>query len=192
MSRKLVTSGLFTAIALVVLAAAAWACVPVASLQVSPTEAAPGDTLTVTGRFYNENPVQLRWDGLDGRVLATITPDNRAIAGTITVPRSAEPGNYVLVATQDAVADRTTWGIPSRALVTVVGEGGAPVMGAPVGGDVTTERAPALVQSDSVGAGEFALVALGVAGLALFTAGAGALMAGRSRRESAATVASES
>lgn len=189
MSQKMVKIGLLAGMAVVVLAATAWACVPVASLQVSPQQASPGDELTVTGRFYNDNPVQLRWDGLDGRVLATITPANRSIEGTFRVPSNAEPGNYTLVATQDAADDRTTWGIPSRALVSVVGDGGAPVMGEMLGVDAT-ERVPALVQSESVGTGEFALVALGVAGVALFAAGAGALMAGRSRRGVAETARS--
>ena len=183
MTRKLVKTGLLVAVATVAVAATAWACVPVASLQVSSQQAAPGDELTVTGRYYNDdNPVSLRWDGLDGRVLGTITPENRSIEGTIRIPANAEPGNYTLVATQDAVSDRSTWGIPSRALVTVVGDAGAPVMGEMLGTDVS-ERAPALVQAESVGTGEFALVALGVAGVALFAAGAAALMAGRSRRE---------
>lgn len=182
MSRKMVKTGLLAAIAVVVLAATAWACVPVASLQVSSQQASPGDELTVTGRFYNENPVKLRWDGLDGRVLATITPgENRSIEGTIRVPRNAEPGNYTLVATQDAAEGATTWGVPSRALVSVVGEGGAPVMGEVLGVDAT-ERVPALVQSPSVGTGEFALVALGVAGVGLFAAGAATVMTGRARR----------
>lgn len=191
MSRTKVTTVLVAAMAVVMLAATAWACVPVASLQVSPQEAAPGDALTVTGRYYNENPVELRWDGLDGRVLATITPENRSIDGTIRVPANAEPGNYTLVATQEAEQGSSTWGIPSRALVSVVGDGGAPVMGAELGVDAT-ERVPALMQTESVGTGEFALVALGVAGVALFAAGAAAMMAGRSRRGAAETARSDS
>lgn len=181
MSRKLIRTGLFAAVAVVAMAATAWACVPVATLQASPSEAAPGDEITITGRFYNENAVTLHWNGLDGPVLGTITPENRLIDGTVRVPRSAEPGNYTVVATQERADGATTWGIPSRVLVTVVGDAGTPSLGAPVG-SVSGERAPTLVQSESVGAGEFALVALGVAGVALFAAGAAAMMAGRSSR----------
>lgn len=182
-------------VGVVMMAAAAWACVPVATLQVSSTEAAPGDTLTVTGRFYNENAVTLHWNDLQGPELATITPDNRLIEGSFTVPSNAEPGNYVIVANQERAPGATTWGIPSRALVTVVGEAGAPAVGEPLGSAATaSDRIPGLTQTPSVGAGEFALVALGVAGLSLFVAGGAALLAGRSRGSAptAATASSRS
>ncbi|MEX0658560.1 MAG: hypothetical protein WD080_05460 [Egibacteraceae bacterium] len=190
MNPKLVRTGLFAAVALVALAATAWACVPVATLEATPGQASPGDEITVNGRFYNANDVTLHWDGLDGRVLGTVTPENRLLEGTVRVPSDTAPGNYTLVATQESEDGSTTWGIPSRALVTVVGEGGEPVLGAAVGADAS-ERAPELMQTESVGAGEFVLVALGITGFVLFAAGAAALMAGRSRRAVAETATSE-
>jgi hypothetical protein len=185
MARRLMVTALVVAVTGVVLAATAFACVPVATLQVSPAEASPGQVLTVTGAFYNSNPVTLHWNSLDGRVVGTITPQNRRLEGTVRVPSNAEPGSYTLVATQEREADRTTWGIPSRALVTVVGPGGAPILSSVSGAGA--DRLPGLLEREPVSVGEFALVALGVAGLALFVAGTAAMMAGR--RSDSASVA---
>ncbi|MDQ3643046.1 MAG: hypothetical protein M3450_16660 [Actinomycetota bacterium] len=54
-------------------------------------------------------PVQLRWNGVDGMVLAEATPDRAGnISATFTVP-DGMPGYYVLVATQkDAGASTPT------------------------------------------------------------------------------------
>lgn len=190
--RQLRRAGLVGAgagIVAVLVAAAAWACIPVATLNVSPAQARPGEQVTVTGSFYGKkSPVVLRFNTLDGPVVGTITPDKSSglLSGTFVVPADARPGNYVLIATQEAVRGETTWGVPSRALLTVVGQGGAPVVGAPLA-PAEVNRPVGLVEGDSVGGGELLLAGLGVAGVAMFLAGMAALLAGR-RREGTAAV----
>lgn len=189
-NRRLGTAGLLTAIVGLLLAATAWACVPVASLNASPGEAAPGEQITLTGRFYaNDVPVTIHFNSLDGPVLGTFTPTDRLLDMTVRIPRDAAPGNYVLIANQERPEGGTTWGIPSRALVTVVGDGGTPALSADAVPANPVERAPALASSDAPAMGELALVALGVAGVALFLAGMAALLSGR-RQPTTAPVAS--
>lgn len=185
-SRNPRRSGLVVALvgpALVAFAAAAWACIPVATLTATPALVKPGETVTVTGSFYGKkSPVLLRFGALDGPVVATVTPDKSSgiISAAFAVPADTKPGSYVIVATQEAVRGETTWGVPSRALVTVAGDGGAPVLG-PQLGSVETGRPAGLVTGESVGTGELVLVGLGVAGVAMFLAGTAAMLSGRRR-----------
>ncbi len=168
-------------VGLLLFAAAAWACIPVATLDVTPQQVMPGQEVTVSGVFYGKkSPVVMHFNALDGPVLAQFTPSKDGIiSGRLAIPADAKPGNYVLVATQEPVRGETTWGVPSRALVTVVGDAGAPVVGpleAP-----PAERPAGLVTGDSVGLGELVLVGLGVAGVGMFLAGMAAFFAGRRR-----------
>jgi hypothetical protein len=189
--RRFGVLGFGAALAAVAAAGAAWACVPVATLNVSPAQVKPGEEVALTGNFYNnKNPVLIRFNALDGPVLTTITPtdsagqpgtdDSRLINAKVTIPADVRPGNYVLVATQEPVLGRNTWGVPSRALVTVVGDGGAPVVAAPLT-PIEDSRPAGLERGGSVGAGALVLVALGVAGVAMFLAGTAAMFAGRRR-----------
>lgn len=164
--------GLSAALGFIAIAtgSAAWACIPMASLNASPTQVEPGQSVEVTGRGYNENPVTLRFNSLDGPVLATITPAKGNISAPVTIPEGTEPGNYVLLATQEAQAGQTTWGIPSRALVTVGGPATTPVVGAPVS-SVEERPLAEFERRDSVSAATLLFVGLGVAGGALFLAG---------------------
>lgn len=181
--------------ALIVPAALAWACIPVATLNLSPPQVRPGQEVTVTGGPFGSSsfpkphsPVVLHFNAIDGPVLATIDPvkDGR-ISGTFTVPADTTPGNYVVVATQQAQEGDTTWGVPARALVQVVGDGGAPVVGAPLAAPLE-ERPVGLVEDDPVGVGTLVLIALGVGGVAMFAAGMVALVSGRRRSPEAEAV----
>ncbi len=184
--RKVLTFGsvgFASAVAALVWAAVAWACIPVATLTTSPLQARAGEEVLVTGTEYGtKSPVLIRFNALDGPVLATLTPDRDGIIrGNVPIPAGTRPGSYVLVATQDAVPGETTWGVPSRALVTVVGDGGAPVLTAPVE-ESETGRPVGLLRGDSsVGAGALVLAGVGVAGVAMFAAGMTALFLGRRR-----------
>lgn len=181
--RRLAVAGSIAAGVVMAVAAAAWACIPVATLQVSPVEVEPGQEVAVTGTSYGKaSDVVLRFDTLDGPALATLTPSNGHIEGRITVPQATEPGDHVIIATQEAVVGETTWGVPSRALVTVVGPGGAPIGDRSVELLADGQRSPGLVSGTSVGTGELLLVALGTAGVAMFLAGGAALVAGGRRR----------
>ncbi len=194
LSRKFGLVGLVGAVSTVVMTAASWACIPVATLNASPAQAKPGQHVTVSGAQYGEkSPVVIRFNALDGPVLASLTPaKDGLISGAVTIPNDAKPGNYVLVATQEAVRGETTWGVPSRALVSVVGYAGAPVVGAPVSASEVGRPAGLDRGDSSVSTGALVLAGMGVAGVAMFLAGMAALFAGRRRgaAETARTVVS--
>jgi hypothetical protein len=178
----LALGGLASLGVLVVAASTAWACVSGPVVNLSTIQAKPGETITLTGTgFRQPDPVHVRFNALDGPVIATLDKpaSDRTIEGTVTVPATAAPGNYVLIVTQ-AGADGRLSQSPIRALLTVVGPSGqTPVVGADLGaGD--EERLPGLVRSDdSVSNGTLALVALGVGGMGMFFAGIAALFASR-------------
>ena len=172
--------------------AAAWACLPVASLTSNPAQAQPGSQVTLTGSEFGTNPVDIHFNALNGPVLATLNPDsNGNFSGAVTIPGDAAPGSAVLVATQAAAtasgSKGSSPGVPARALVTVVGPGGAPL--APVAAEAAGRPAALLVTS-SAGAAPLILVALGALGVALLIA-ASVAMVGTRRARPAAQVVSE-
>ncbi|HJT78722.1 MAG TPA: hypothetical protein VJ739_16075, partial [Gemmataceae bacterium] len=175
--------------AVLVAAAAAWACVSGPAINLSTVNAKPGQEISVTGTNFsssNRDPVQVRWNALDGPVIADLgAPSSGSLNGKFTVPADAKPGNYVVIFLQGS-ADGKLSTIPIRSLVTVTPDTGAnPVLGAPLA-TPQAERPSGLVTSDnSIGGGTLVLVALGVAGVGMFVAGMAALFAGR--RTSAAT-----
>jgi hypothetical protein len=157
----------------VVLGAAAFACTNLATLNLSSTAGKAGDVVTVTGSSFSAAradapaiPVQLRWNGVDGKVLAEATPDKAGnISATFTVPEGA-PGYYVLVATQKDAKGVDAYGTPARASYQILGPNGQSVVTPPASGIAAS------VPSAPSSAGIIALtVALGVLGLALFGAG---------------------
>jgi hypothetical protein len=173
---------------------AAWAP-HVAQLQVTPTQFKAGDTVTVFGpRGYGQtNPVEVRWDAVDGPVLGSFRTVETGFAmwgpGTVTIPADAKPGIHTMWATQKLEeSEKLIRGMPAKQLVTVVNaDGSVPALGA----DLTPqpEQRPAdLVEDDSVGTGALVLAGLGVAGVAMFAAGAAALMSSRRRTATAASV----
>jgi hypothetical protein len=172
--------------------AVAWACLPVASLTSNPAQAQPGSQVTVIGSEFGKNPVDIHFNALGGPVLATLTPDsNGNFSGAVTIPTDAAPGSAVLVATEAAGPSGSKGsapGVPARALVQVVGPGGAPLaLAAPQAG----ARPVSPLTTSSVGVGALALVALGVLGVALLVA-ASVAMVGTRRARPAAQVASDS
>ena len=146
--------------------AVAWACLPVASLTSNTAQAQPGSQVTVTGSEFGSNPVDVHFNALTGPVLATLTPDsNGNFSGAVTIPSDAAPGSAVLVATEAAATAKgpkgSSPGVPARALIQVVGPGGAPLAPA---GPVAGARPVSPLTTSSVGVGTLALVALGVLG----------------------------
>lgn len=156
-------------------AATAWACVPFASLKVTPETVEPGQEVTVTGAHFNiVMPVVIHLDGLDGRVLAQVmanSPQPSFFIVSVVIPADVPSGSHVLVATQDPPPwGGLTWGVPARALVTV----GHPTSPAP------SPPAPAgavHLNRQSVGWSALVLVALGVTGIALLGFGVVAAVA---------------
>lgn len=182
--RRWAIGGLSAAGAVLLAGAAAWACVSGPAINLSTVNAKPGDQVTVTGtNFSKSDPVTVRWNALDGPVLATFAPPNSGnVSGVITVPADAKAGNYVLILTQSS-PDGHLSQQPIRALLTVTPDGAAnPVVGASVA-QRDTGRATGLVTTDnSISGTTLALIGLGVAGVGMFVAGMAALFAGRRGR----------
>lgn len=161
---------------MVVLGASAWACTNLATMNLDASHVQAGDTVQITGSSYKlvENggqEVVVRWDGLDGEVLATTVPNSVGnIDVSITVPSAAEPGPHVLLATQEVERDSgelvAVHGTPSRVSLTV---GAEAVTDAPP----PAASAPTAAAVGGPNAGLIALSALlGLAGIGLFAAGA--------------------
>ncbi|MGH9222821.1 MAG: hypothetical protein ACRD2W_03240 [Acidimicrobiales bacterium] len=179
--RRWAMGGLGSIGAVVVAGATAWACVSGPAVNLSTINAKPGQEVTVKGtNFSKPDPVTVRWNSLDGPVLATLDkPTSGAITGTFTVPADAKAGNYVVIMSQ-ASSDGKLSQLPVRALLTVTPENGAaPVVGAPVS-SADSARPVGLVSTDNdISGATLALIGLGVAGVGMFVAGMAALFAGR-------------
>ncbi|MDQ3641952.1 MAG: hypothetical protein M3450_10970 [Actinomycetota bacterium] len=172
-SRKLVVLGTTALTGVLVAGAAAWACVAGPTLLATPQVVGAGETVAISGISYNADlPVVVRFDALDGPVLGTfpVNQDTDALAGSVQIPADATPGNHVLVATQSS-EDGDVAIIPTRALVSVAGPGGAPVLGAPLG-ESDANRPVGLVEAGSASTQALVLAGAGAAGVALFLAGA--------------------
>lgn len=107
MTKKMI--GVAAAVASVLGAgSAAWACTAQLGTTVKPGVVAPGAMVTVEGDG-SPGPVEIRWDGVDGEVLARVA-DGKAYAVTATVPQ-AEPGVHTVVAvSRDAEGKVTSRG----------------------------------------------------------------------------------
>ena len=190
--RRALYSGLGIAAAAVAISAASWACVPVATVTVAPSEARPGDEITVSGiRFVTPSPVVLRLHSMDGPVFATIDMPrsaNTLFTTKLRVPDDARPGPLVLFAMQDPDPETGSvgWGVPARAIVTVLdAEGRAP----PTTISSVSGR-PSALADEEIDVGLVLLLVLGVAAGALVVVGTAALIAGW--RPSRATAAAAS
>lgn len=169
--------GLVAAIVLVP-AASAWACLGLAGLTASPTAVQPGSTIQLKGVEFGSNPVDVHLDGLNGPILATITPNSGIFAQSVSLPADLSNGPHVLVATESAITanglnNGAANGTPARALIQV-GSTPAPASPAPL--------ATLTQSSNSGGIGTLVLIALGVAGVSLFLAAGGIFLASSRRR----------
>ena len=173
-------AGLCAGIVLV-LSAQAWACVFGPSVFLNTSTVKPGESVQVEGlNFRPDMPVVARMSTLDGPVLAELgvpEGDRRRVFGPVTIPAGTHPGNYVIVFTQAGTNGAAQ--VPTRALVSVVGQGGsAPTLGAPVGVAADARAARVETESNSVAAGTLLLFGIGAAGIAMFLGGIAAI-AGR-------------
>jgi hypothetical protein len=178
--RRLGIAGVGAAFAgVVLLTATAWACVPVATLNLSTTQARAGQDIGISGNSYNgTKPAVVHFNAIDGPVLGSFVPTGGRIDGSVTVPVGTAPGNYLLVVTQEFTQGVQTWGVPARALISVVGDTGAPALGAAVGSSVAG-RPVGLESTSTPSAGSLLLMAAGAAGVAMFLAGLAAVVATR-------------
>lgn len=94
-------AGLVAAAAAVMIlgaASMAWACTTQAYVgRIDPGSGAPGSRATVTASQFNPGPVEIRWNGTGGRLLATANGPDFSVE--ITIP-SASPNTYSVVAVQ--------------------------------------------------------------------------------------------
>lgn len=175
-------------------ASAAWACASLAALDLATPTATPGQEVAFKGTFFNkDNPVEIRWDSLDGQVLATVSPDTfseglhgnwRFADGTFTVPADAKAGNYLVIANQEAADGTNTWGIPARTLLQV-GDG-SPLLGESFA-PARPERPDSFLTEESTTVGTLVVVGVGTAGIAMFLSGVAMLVAA-GRRSAPRTV----
>jgi hypothetical protein len=169
--RTVASSAALAAVALAVWGAAAFACTNLATLNLSSGTGKPGDVITVTGSSFRmpsgvTTGVLLRWNGLDGPVLAEALPDRVGnISTTFTVPE-VPPDNYVVVAVLRDARGNNTSGTPARAQFQVLGATAQPV---------PAPAAAQLVAGGGTSSGSAVplalLVTLGLAGTVLFGAG---------------------
>ncbi|GAC1578749.1 MAG: hypothetical protein NVS3B24_11540 [Candidatus Dormibacteria bacterium] len=168
------------------------ACTSLATLNTSQTQGAAGSDLTVTGSSFatitnGASAVSVHWNGVDGPVLAEVAPDaSGSITASFKIPSDAQPGYYVLTATQNDKLGRTAFGTPGRLAFQVTGAtgatsgsqaGGQPAASAPVGNGL------------GIGAGMIALLGgLGVLGLLLFGVGAASFVSSYRRAPAASPV----
>jgi hypothetical protein len=184
--RKKVTTVFGAAAAASVIAgAAAFACTNLATLNLSSTAGKAGDSVTVTGSSFRvgsgstaTDPVVLRWNGVEGNELASVTPDKAGnISATFAIPQG-QPGYYVIVATQKNAQGVDAYGTPARASFQILGANGQSVVTPAV------SSAGSTVASSPSSSGIIALtVGLGALGLALFGAGFVAFVRQARRRD---------
>lgn len=193
LTRRLVAAGVLAALGVVATALPSYAP-HVAQMQVTPTTAKPGDQVTVYGPagYGATNPVQVRWDAVDGPVLGEFRTRGTGFAAwgpeTIRIPEDAKPGIHVLWVTQKLEPTETIIrGVPVRTVIQISDRNGVvPVVGEPA--FQIEPREGALVEEKGVSGGTLLLVGLGAAGVALFLAGVGAILASRRRAETAEAV----
>ncbi|HEX2698805.1 MAG TPA: hypothetical protein VHM89_01200 [Acidimicrobiales bacterium] len=170
--RKLfVVSGVAVAASAVVFAAAAFACTALATLESSTAATPAGSEISATGTSFaaqGAGPVVIHWNGAAGPEVGRATPDAEGrISTPIAVPKTADPGQYVLVATQTKEGGDPVYGTPARATVGVTGADGTVPVATP-----GALSAPVQPGGGGDGNGVVALtLVLGAAGLALFGAG---------------------
>ncbi len=175
---KMVVGMVAMAVVGVVAGAAAFACTVLPAVNISQPYGAAGTAVSLTGSSWvaEKGPVDVRWNSLNGPVLAEVTPDASGVIGpvTIQVPASSEPGYYALIGTR---AQNPNQSESARAVFQVTGANGAvarpPQVALPGGAPVSS---PSGLSVGLIGL----LAATGVAGLGLFTFGAATFA--RSRR----------
>jgi hypothetical protein len=109
----------------------AWACGVLATVTLDKKVASPGQSVTITGKNYantvagGASPVTVRLNGRKGTVLTTVNAAAGRISDTFTVPASASPGWYVVLATQSNADGSPKAGTPGRTTLRIQGSSAA-------------------------------------------------------------------
>lgn len=129
----------------------AWACLNLATLNLSANRGPAGARITATGAGYSTvapvAPVVLRWNGTDGPELARVVPTRAGeLRATFTIPEGV-PGYYVIVGVQRDAAGVDRYGTPSRASYQITGPAAPAPPPATTVAPPTTVRRPAPTSS---------------------------------------------
>lgn len=94
------------ALAVIGVAGVAVACTPkLEQFALDPPAASSGEPVTVSGTAAPMSEVTLRWNSLDGPVLATVDTTTADFSETIRVPDDAEPGVAYVIAEPEGNTD---------------------------------------------------------------------------------------
>lgn len=150
----------------VVAASGAFACLDLATLNLSAISGTAGARITATGAGYSTTapvlPVVLRWNGTEGPELARALPNAKGeISVQYTVP-AGEPGYYVVVGVQRDAAGVDRYGTPSRASYQILGPGGPAEVASPPLAVVGTEKGGDGLPAPAVALALLLLVGVGV------------------------------
>ncbi len=175
------------AVAMMVPAALAWACVGLMSLTTSASSVASGGTVTVSGRgFAQDAPIDIHLDSPAGPVLTTVPPPMSTMTSRfdvpVTMPADVQNGQHLLVATQDY--HHMNAGSPARATIYV-----GPNVSDPAVPAATPERPMALAVDSGPSAAFLLFIGVGVAAGGLFLAGFVSLLTARRRPQAEAAKA---
>ena len=171
-----VAGGLAVMTALAIGAVVAFACVPISMLNLTPGTVSPGQSVTASIQAISVNPgstappVVFHWQTLNGPILASVAPGAFGTTATFTVPSVSQSGDYLVVATQVQTQGSSTWGMPARSVLHVQVSGSSAGSGLSNSVPATTNSA-GLSSSSSLSPGLLALIAIGVAAVAVSLVG---------------------
>ncbi|MGH2771937.1 MAG: hypothetical protein ACRDIU_02200 [Actinomycetota bacterium] len=83
---------------LLALGGLAWACTVAASLSIAQISGPAGVPVNITGSTFGPAPVEIRWNSVDGQILATAQGPDFTVA--VTPPADARADFYYVVAIQ--------------------------------------------------------------------------------------------
>jgi hypothetical protein len=131
--KRLLTIAGMTVLAVPLTAVAiAYACTSIATVSTDKAAALATTTVTVNGKGFTPHnagdtttdTAKIRFDDIDGAVIATANPSSAADGGKfsvqIQVPAGMAAGDHVLLVTQNGSDGRPAYGTPARQVFTVL------------------------------------------------------------------------
>lgn len=152
-----------TAVAVLAWGSSAFACSvqPQVRYSLLPEASAPGATVLVEGDYVrSQQPVEIRWNGVAGPLLAVATPERGVLAVQVKVPDVA-PGIYsLMLVSKDAGVGRTPFEVTGSAADAPAALSAVELWPGAADAPVLAAEVPA--PSDMIGV---ALLAVGLSGL---------------------------
>jgi len=91
-------ASVLAALSALAVASVAWACTQTATISIRPASGPTGGPVMVSGQDFGSTPVEIRWNGAEGPVLATASGPQFSVA--VSPPAGAAPDVYVIEAVQ--------------------------------------------------------------------------------------------